>query len=630
MDPNIQTGAARNNLDIKGIWEMYQLVDEIGKRLLPFKLQNGTNRVGLSVRHRNMILKVCIAGAFYPNYFLRSSCISHEEQERQIFHDLNMRDPTNTVFYRGIGKDEMGMLYENQVKNFLKNKNVIKSKDDVVVSFDEGSQKMYVTFVEKQDIMSDKCFNDSLPGKIKTQIYKSIKLTREGEVLRLQLIDRNEMYNYAERVGLGRRDGRTFVHAKPKMYAAKLCCVPRLQEKKVAGVVTNVRTPNKFWIRPLEQNHDFVMEIIEEALKRKQKPYPVNNLDEIVGKKLSVELEEGFYRARVESVIIEEGVTKFKVFLIDEGTEKTVVATQLKSISDIKIDALELGIREALTIPLADIPPRVFEATLAEIRPSYLASSSGKWTLEAIEIFKNLTKEPIYSIEVYSFWNGVVSVILHDKNGKSINEHLIERQLAEACEESYPSKYDHALRFKTQNFSDQHPLSNAPYQEIDEYLKEFYREPIKPPPKEYCTTIAMLRGPYSPLETTIHPTIRSLYNKVPSIERFSVNSVLLDTDSNDPTDRLVVAATCGSNSTGNNLILRSTTIMPNIHGFGAMMAMLFAPKVEIHHDQEGSRFNSVLCGLGYDRAEKRGYFEEHDLIMNLDCALDQDDLLQVS
>lgn len=415
LDPNIQTGAARSNLDIKGIFEMYQLVDEVGKRLLPFKLQNGPNRIGLSDRHRNMILKVCIAGAFYPNYFLRSSCISHEEQERQIFHDLNMRDPTNTVFYRGIGKDEMGMLYENQVKSFLKNKNVIKSKDDVVVSFDEGSQKMYVTFEEKQDIMSDKCFKDSLPGKIKTQIYKSIKLTREGEVLRLQLIDRNEMYNYAERVGLGRRDGRTFVHAKPKMFAAKLCCVPRLQEKKVAGFVTNVRTPNKFWIRPLEQNHDFVMEIIEKALKRKQKPYPVNNLDEIIGKKLSVELEEGFYRARVETVIIEQGVTKFKVFLIDEGTEETVVATQLKSISDIKIDALELGIREALTIPLSDIPPRVFEATLAEIRPSYLASSSGKWTLEAIEMFKDLTKEPIHSIEIYSFWNGVVSVILHDK-----------------------------------------------------------------------------------------------------------------------------------------------------------------------------------------------------------------------
>lgn len=298
------------------------------------------------------------------------------------------------------------------------------------------------------------------------------------------------------------------------------------------------------------------------------------------------------------------------------------------SISDVNIDGRELGLEHDTKIPLADIPPCVFEATLAETRPSYLASLSGKWTQDAITQFTDMTKDILGSIEIYSFWNGVASVVLQSNKGKSINEKLSELQLAEACEESYPSKYDHALRYQTQNFPDHQ--SNETYQEIDEYLKEFEREPIKVPDEKLCTRNVVLRGPFSPLETTIHSTIRSLSTKTLAIERFSVNSVLLDTDSNDPTDRLIVAASCGSDASGNTLILRNTTVMPNIHGFGAFMAMLFAPMIEIHPDPTRSRFNSILCGLGYNPKKQNGYFEEHDVIIHLDCVVDQEDLLQIN
>lgn len=631
LNDNIVSGAHRCNLDVKGIYEMYQLVDEIGKRLEPFKLQSAPSRIGLSVRHRNMILKVCIAGAFYPNYFLRSSCISREEQERQIFHDMNGRDPTKTVFYRGIGKQEMGMLYEDQVKSFLKANNVIKSKDDAIVSFDEGSQKMYVTFVEKPSNMIARGYQDSLPGNVKMQVYKAIKLTRERTMMRLRLLDNIEMYKYAEHVGIGRREGSSFVHAQPKMDVAKLCCVPRLHEKQVAGYVTHSKTPSKFWIRPLMKQHEIVVAAIENTLKAKRfLPYPHDAIHEVVGKKVVVELKSGLYRARVESVVKEKDVAKYNVFLIDEGTEETVTESQLRSMVHMKIDAFKLGLKRGVKIPLADIPPCIFEASLAEIRPSYLNSASGKWTNEANIKFRDLTKDEFLFIEIYSFWNGVASVKIQGKHGKTINEELIDLQLAEGCEESYPSKYDHVLRFKTQMFPDIFSEDDDPYQEIEEYVKEFNRESIKPPPEELCSKIVTLRGPMSPLETTIHSSIRSLYSKILSIERLSVNSVLLDTDSNDPTDRLLVAATCGSDMAGNKFVLRNTTIMPNIQGFGSLMAMLFSPMVEIHPDKEGTRYNSILCGLGYDQKKKKGYFQEHDLIMNLDCALDQDDLLLVS
>lgn len=614
---------------------MYHLVHEIHQRLAPFKLQSadGIHRINLSTRHKNTILKVCIAGAFYPNYFMRASCISKEERERQIFHDLNGRDPTNTIFYRGISTEEMGILYEDQVKNFLKYKNVIRSKEDVAVSFDEGCQKMFVTFNDKQDLVeSSQLMKDSLPGNIKTQIYKAIKLTRERESLRLRTLEKHEMYKYAEKVGLGKYENQVFVHEnfKPKPFAVQLCCVPGLYDKEMLGCITNIRTPNKFWIKPVQKINDTVMKTIQKALT--EVPLStIQDFDEIVGKKVAVEIHQSFYRARVLSMMSEKDGVKFKVYLFDEGTEHTVEATQLKSITDIKVDRRKLGFPKGPGIPLIDIPPRVFEATLAETRPSYLASSSGKWTPEAINEFKELTKDHGYGvIEIYSFWNGVASVTLHSTAGKTINQELIDRQFAQTCEESYPSKYDHTLRYKAQNFSSKQTENAPPSQEILEYLKAFDREPIKPPEERFCTKTTILRGPVSPLETTIHATIRSAFTKTLSIERFSVNSVLLDTDPQDPTDRLVVAASCGSNASQNSLILRNTTIMPNIHGFGSLMAMLFAPRVEIHPNETDSRYNSILCGIGYDPRDKKPYFEEHDLIMNLDCVLDYDDLILVS
>ncbi|XP_063703324.1 probable ATP-dependent RNA helicase spindle-E [Culicoides brevitarsis] len=623
-------GAGRYNLDVKGIYEMYHLVEEIRGRLKTFKIQTpeGVNQFTMSDKNRMMITKVCIAGAFYPNYFLRNSCLSNEDRERQIFHDLNGRDPTNTIYYKGISTDEMGFLYEDQVKQYFKQRDVIKSKDDIVVSFDEGSHKMFVTFKDKQDFTNSRLSKDVLPGNIKTQVYKAIKLARERDPLRLRILDKERMYKYAESIGLGKYERGLFVYANKTVrpFAEKLCCIPRLKDKQIEGYIINIETPNRFWIHCSQD--DIVLKAINKKIPLADR-YPLQSVENIIGKKVAVQIDGTFYRAQVKSSVNDNVSSKFKVFCFDEGTEYDVEASQLRSIDNIEIDGrlLRLG-RDIKMVPLADIPPRVIEASLAEICPSYLASPMGQWTSEAIDEFKSLVKDHIYTIEIYSFWNGVCSVTIYGHNGKTINEEMVERKLAETCEECYPSKYDHSLRYRAQNFSS--PDDTHAYQEIIDYLKEFYRVPVKPPPITICSKAVQLRGPVSPLETTIYSTIRSGYTKCMQIERFSVNSVFMDTDSHDPTERLVVAATCGTNEAGNGLILRNTTVMPNIRGFGTLMAMLFAPVVEVHPDGECTRYNSLLCGLGYNPKRGKGFYEEHDLIMNIDCSLDQQDMLIIN
>lgn len=78
------------------------------------------------------------------------------------------------------------------------------------------------------------------------------------------------------------------------------------------------------------------------------------------------------------------------------------------------------------------------------------------------------------------------------------------------------------------------------------------------------------------------------------------------------------------------LSLRHTTLMPNIHGFTALMALLFCPTMELHTDKDGTRLSSILCGLGYDPATNKSLFPSHDIALSLDFDLTSDDVTKVS
>lgn len=50
---------------------------------------------------------------------------------------------------------------------------------------------------------------------------------------------------------------------------------------------------------------------------------------------------------------------------------------------------------------------------------------------------------------------------------------------------------------------------------------------------------------------------------------------------------------------------------------------------ELRRDSEGSRYVSVLCGLGSTK-DGTPYFPEHDLLVNIDADLTHDDIGAVS
>lgn len=77
-------------------------------------------------------------------------------------------------------------------------------------------------------------------------------------------------------------------------------------------------------------------------------------------------------------------------------------------------------------------------------------------------------------------------------------------------------------------------------------------------------------------------------------------------------------------------MLRETTLMPHIRGFGPLMAMLFCPTMQINRDKNKSRYVSVLTGLGYDDLKRKPIYEEHDAILYMDAVISLTDIEIVS
>ncbi len=69
--------------------------------------------------------------------------------------------------------------------------------------------------------------------------------------------------------------------------------------------------------------------------------------------------------------------------------------------------------------------------------------------------------------------------------------------------------------------------------------------------------------------------------------------------------------------------------MPNIPGFGPLMALIFSPYCEFFRDKYKSRFVAILCGLGEHPIKKAPIYSEHDVQLNLDTEIDVPDIENV-
>jgi len=274
-----------------------------------------------------------------------------------------------------------------------------------------------------------------------------------------------------------------------------------------------------------------------------------------------------------------------------------------------------------------DLPPRVFECRLALVQPSMVVAANNRWPSAANDKLKAVAKCGRIDIEVYSLFNNVAAVLIHMRDGL-LNEKLVELKLARRADEDFMSRQDHDFRLRRQESARYSTFAER--QRInEEYLRSCLLpqdQDLPPPPLDKCNNIVMLKGPYSPLETTMYSTIRVGMWKSVKIDTSSVNAVLLDADPQDQHDQMIVAHATVESVDRQTLTARGTTLMPNIHGFGALMAMLFCPTMQLKCNKAGTRYVSILAGMGCDPQTNEPYFEEHDMVINLDVNILEDDV----
>ncbi|XP_055533952.1 probable ATP-dependent RNA helicase spindle-E [Wyeomyia smithii] len=619
----------RMSLDLKCLVDMAELIREIKDRLQKAGLKetSGPNRVVWSSREKTVILKVIMAGAFYPHYYVPISAGGKEVMERQSFTELGGRDPCNTVFFTGFDHERyIGPLYTVQIKKIL-SEGDISLHSNIKVMYDRTTNRIFVTFLGGNDDRNQRA--SFMPGKVHSDVYRAIKLRKLGNRYRpteIRTMRQKDAIEYATKIGLGRwEEANGWVPKRKIIRNAHLSVIPPLHRSSMVCQVTHVVHCNKFHLRPEDSRNKDIFADIHSNLNAN--PHRLRRFDPdwhfSAGQMVAAPLQENstqYARAVLKSYknMRSTGDVLWIVFFLDYGHTAVLGESAFRCLDG----PLEY---------LKEIPQRVFEASLTETQPSAVISPQGIWTAETINRFKEMTLGKIFICEIYSVVNNVASVFLRKGDELPINSELVRLKYAQYSEESYISKLDHDARERKQREMSLDENMRMEVYRLAETTQNVYEdedlEDVNPPEDKLRCKVS-LSGPHSPLETSASSTVRSGVMKPVSIEPDSVNSILLDSNPQDTHEKLLVAGFV--NEQGNRLILRQTSMMPNIPGFGALMALIFCPTCQLKKDEDETRVVSILAGLGMDKSTGEALYPEHDIALTLDVVLTDEDISQIN
>lgn len=122
-----------------------------------------------------------LSGAFYPNYFVRSS---EEVDDKETFRVINGRNPCNTVYFTGFQEKYIRPMYVESIKKILQP--CTNSPDNIQVTFDEGNEKVFVSFKQTKASLQANTDNElnyveMSPGQVCIEVYKAVKLRKTGK-----------------------------------------------------------------------------------------------------------------------------------------------------------------------------------------------------------------------------------------------------------------------------------------------------------------------------------------------------------------------------------------------------------------------------------------------------------------
>ncbi|EFN75974.1 probable ATP-dependent RNA helicase spindle-E [Harpegnathos saltator] len=185
--------ARQNGLRVKSLREINALVSDITSKLRKFGIKDyvsGNKRPWKDYRiNPVIILKIIIAGAFYPNYFIKMPC-DIANRRKAIEKSLPQRDPRKTVFLHGWPLKQPGPLYAKRFQEIFAQYMQLQDPDDITVSFD-GSSRVYIEY-DKDDQSADDY----------TFVRSAIKMRQSRVPIEVDLLSENEASSQADELEL--------------------------------------------------------------------------------------------------------------------------------------------------------------------------------------------------------------------------------------------------------------------------------------------------------------------------------------------------------------------------------------------------------------------------------------------
>jgi len=180
-----QKCADRLFLNLRSLREMHLLVEDIWARLKSFGITNPLphEQIIWNNSERTIILKIVIAGAFYPNYFIKRP-LCDVASERRAYQTLSGCDPCNTVYFSNFNQNQYGPLYNQQIKELFRGIGV--DPQNIEVRFPEGTERVFVTF------KSNSNENDSssgFHGSIRKEISKALYMRMIGMRMAIKVME---------------------------------------------------------------------------------------------------------------------------------------------------------------------------------------------------------------------------------------------------------------------------------------------------------------------------------------------------------------------------------------------------------------------------------------------------------
>lgn len=641
---------ARNFIQYKRLKDVVVLVEELRKRVDNLNLRNEPRpNQEIDPIKNELILKVVIAGGFYPYYYEKVPLDPSIDYAKEI----NGKDYCSTIRLDNFPKDH-GVVYANQLKEKLK-----PVSNNFELEFE--NTKAYVTFTGNDDPLKEAINNqvDTLGDRIvvsshlpennrkdmplvdrqvKTEVYVAVKMGKISDrPIMLEKYPQHYIDQYlpmmkrirdekVERNRYLRRDKfKVILGDEFSEIIIPDVRMPSFSQKTVNLYVTEVIDPVNFWAQYSDALTKHNIMDLNEAIDNVQ--FQGNYSNPTKGDYLladySTDGGRTFFRAKVTRV--DRPRRKFTLFFIDYGTEKVI---------DFDENYTCMKMHDRLPPVLFSIPALAIRCRLPGCKPADILNYHSDVIEEAKNYFKSLVNHNQNLIgNVYAVVEKVLLVNLYEENSSlSIADHLITKNYVQAIEESPSAKKDHSLR-RSYVGPDEEMSSDAL---LD---KESCYEVAPPKCPGYddikrirgsTTEKIRIRGPFTPIQAKFTGITFQDSKEDVDIDQNSVNSICLDPDPANSTSRLLVAGHVSMSSNSGKVLCRNTTLMPNIKAFGIIMALVFSPKIELRCEGQMDLYTGAICGIGYNEKDKKSYDPDTDMELAFDVIITAEDIKKVN